>query len=147
MNNNAANNNNATDSDNVSNSAACNSTVASNGAKPVTILTGFLGAGKTTIVNHILRSAPNRKIAIINNEFGQGRLLLLVHLFSVLFILIQRERNALVFLFAQTPQKSGSKVSSSTRRLARCLRRFSSWATAAFAVRCADSCKWCWRTF
>jgi len=40
---------------------------------PVTILSGFLGSGKTTLVQHILKS-PNhgRRIAVIENEFGQG---------------------------------------------------------------------------
>jgi len=42
------------------------------GAKiPVTILTGFLGAGKTTLVNYILKSPDHGlKFAIIENEFG-----------------------------------------------------------------------------
>lgn len=38
---------------------------------PVTILTGFLGAGKTTLLNHLISSYPDKKIAIIENEFGQ----------------------------------------------------------------------------
>ena len=38
---------------------------------PVTILTGFLGAGKTTMVNYILNSPDHGlKFAIIENEFG-----------------------------------------------------------------------------
>lgn len=37
---------------------------------PVTIVTGFLGAGKTTLVNHILRGDHGLKIAVIENEFG-----------------------------------------------------------------------------
>ena len=38
---------------------------------PVTILTGFLGAGKTTLVNYILKSPDHGlKFAIIENEFG-----------------------------------------------------------------------------
>jgi len=37
---------------------------------PVTLVTGFLGAGKTTLLNHILISTPMRRIAIIENEFG-----------------------------------------------------------------------------
>ena len=38
---------------------------------PVTIITGFLGAGKTTLVNHILKSNRHGlKIAVIENEFG-----------------------------------------------------------------------------
>lgn len=40
-------------------------------AKPVTILTGFLGAGKTTYLNHLLHSKPNTRFAIIENEYGE----------------------------------------------------------------------------
>ena len=38
---------------------------------PVTILTGFLGAGKTTLLNRILREDHGRRIAVIENEFGE----------------------------------------------------------------------------
>jgi len=38
---------------------------------PVTILTGFLGAGKTTLLNYILKENHGRKIAVIENEFGE----------------------------------------------------------------------------
>ena len=38
---------------------------------PTTILTGFLGAGKTTYLNHILKSKPDTRFAIIENEFGE----------------------------------------------------------------------------
>ena len=38
---------------------------------PVTILTGFLGAGKTTLFNHILTASHGKKIAVIQNEFGE----------------------------------------------------------------------------
>jgi G3E family GTPase len=38
---------------------------------PVTILTGFLGAGKTTLVNRILKEHHGRRIAVIENEFGE----------------------------------------------------------------------------
>lgn len=37
---------------------------------PVTVLTGFLGAGKTTLVNHILTANHGHRIAVIENEFG-----------------------------------------------------------------------------
>lgn len=39
-------------------------------ALPVTIIGGYLGAGKTTMVNHLLRTANGRKLAIMVNEFG-----------------------------------------------------------------------------
>jgi G3E family GTPase len=38
---------------------------------PVTVLTGFLGAGKTTLVNRILSENHGRRIAVIENEFGE----------------------------------------------------------------------------
>ncbi len=38
---------------------------------PVTILTGFLGAGKTTTLNNIIRQSPDKRIVIIENEFGE----------------------------------------------------------------------------
>ena len=38
---------------------------------PVTIITGFLGSGKTTLFNHILTAAHGKKIAVIQNEFGE----------------------------------------------------------------------------
>ena len=38
---------------------------------PVTVVTGFLGSGKTTLVNRILGEQHGRKIAVIINEFGE----------------------------------------------------------------------------
>ena len=38
---------------------------------PVTILTGFLGSGKTTLLNRILSENHGKKIAVIENEFGE----------------------------------------------------------------------------
>jgi len=37
---------------------------------PVTVVTGFLGSGKTTLINRILSEQHGRKIAVIVNEFG-----------------------------------------------------------------------------
>src|SRR3977135_1515993 len=37
----------------------------------VIIVTGFLGAGKTTLINRILTADHGRKIAVIVNEFGE----------------------------------------------------------------------------
>src|SRR5436305_8447519 len=37
---------------------------------PCTIVTGFLGAGKTTLIRHVLAHAQGRRLAVIVNEFG-----------------------------------------------------------------------------
>ena len=37
---------------------------------PATIVTGFLGAGKTSLVRHLLATAAGHRLAIIVNEFG-----------------------------------------------------------------------------
>ena len=38
---------------------------------PVTVVTGFLGAGKTTLVRHLLQNNGGRRIAVLVNEFGE----------------------------------------------------------------------------
>ena len=38
---------------------------------PVTIITGFLGSGKTTLIRHLLTHNQGRRIAVIVNEFGE----------------------------------------------------------------------------
>jgi len=37
---------------------------------PATVVTGFLGAGKTTLIRHMLQNAQGKRIALIINEFG-----------------------------------------------------------------------------
>ena len=37
---------------------------------PVTVITGFLGAGKTTVIRHLLQNPGGRRLAVIVNEFG-----------------------------------------------------------------------------
>ncbi|MBQ8681979.1 MAG: GTP-binding protein [Bacilli bacterium] len=38
---------------------------------PITLLTGYLGSGKTTLINHILTNQSNKKIAVIVNDIGE----------------------------------------------------------------------------
>ena len=40
-------------------------------ALPTTVIGGWLGAGKTTLVNHLLRTAAGRRIAVLVNDFGE----------------------------------------------------------------------------
>lgn len=37
---------------------------------PVTVITGFLGAGKTTLIRHLMANPEGRKLAVLVNEFG-----------------------------------------------------------------------------
>jgi G3E family GTPase len=41
---------------------------------PVTVLTGFLGSGKTTLVNRLLKERPQSRFGLIVNEFGEAAL-------------------------------------------------------------------------
>jgi cobalamin biosynthesis protein CobW len=43
----------------------------SHGKIPTTVFTGFLGAGKTSLIRHLLRQNEGRRIALIINEFGE----------------------------------------------------------------------------
>ena len=38
---------------------------------PVTVLSGFLGAGKTTVLSHILNNRQNKKVAVIVNDMSE----------------------------------------------------------------------------
>ncbi|TMV35729.1 cobalamin biosynthesis protein CobW, partial [Thioclava sp. BHET1] len=37
---------------------------------PVTIVTGFLGSGKTTLIRHLMQNPGGRRLAVLVNEFG-----------------------------------------------------------------------------
>ncbi|MCW1931465.1 cobalamin biosynthesis protein CobW [Pararhodobacter zhoushanensis] len=37
---------------------------------PVTVITGFLGSGKTTLISHLIRNAGGLRLAVVVNEFG-----------------------------------------------------------------------------
>src|SRR5215468_8313715 len=38
---------------------------------PATVITGFLGAGKTSLVRHLMAQAGGRRLAVLVNEFGE----------------------------------------------------------------------------
>lgn len=38
---------------------------------PVTVITGFLGSGKTTLLNYVLKADHGKRLAVIENEFGE----------------------------------------------------------------------------
>ncbi len=44
--------------------------MSSTGKIPATVITGFLGAGKTSLIRHLLATANGRRLALIINEFG-----------------------------------------------------------------------------
>lgn len=44
---------------------------ALNAAVPAVVVTGFLGTGKTTMVQHLLRNRGNLRLAVLVNEVGQ----------------------------------------------------------------------------
>ena len=37
---------------------------------PVTVITGFLGSGKTTLVKHLMQNPQGKRLAVVVNEFG-----------------------------------------------------------------------------
>lgn len=63
---------------------------------PVTIVTGFLGSGKTTFLNFILTEQHEKRIAVILNEFGEGKFYIQSVFYNLrniyFFILSDRER-------------------------------------------------------
>ena len=38
---------------------------------PATVVTGFLGSGKTTLIRHLVANAGGRRLALVINEFGE----------------------------------------------------------------------------
>jgi G3E family GTPase len=46
-------------------------TMKNNDLTPITVVTGFLGAGKTTLVNYILKEQKDWRICVLENEFGE----------------------------------------------------------------------------
>ena len=57
---------------------------------PITIITGYLGSGKTTLVKHILNNTVGRKVLVIENEIGKFVILYLICVF-ILFLYLGDE--------------------------------------------------------
>ncbi|MAV47071.1 MAG: GTP-binding protein [Alphaproteobacteria bacterium TMED89] len=55
---------------NPANPPASSDTAPTASPLPITVIGGYLGAGKTTLVNHLLRNAQGRRLAVLVNEFG-----------------------------------------------------------------------------
>tara|TARA_A100001015_G_scaffold310162_1_gene410983 strand:- start:176 stop:352 length:177 start_codon:yes stop_codon:yes gene_type:complete len=47
------------------------SKISNDGKLGITVITGFLGSGKTTLLNRILKENHGKKLAVIENEFGE----------------------------------------------------------------------------
>jgi ABC-type molybdenum transport system ATPase subunit/photorepair protein PhrA len=45
--------------------------MSNEGKLGITVITGFLGSGKTTLLNRILKENHGKKLAVIENEFGE----------------------------------------------------------------------------
>ena len=43
---------------------------AAHDVTPALVIAGYLGAGKTTLINHLLRHAEGKRIAVLVNDFG-----------------------------------------------------------------------------
>ena len=39
---------------------------------PVTVITGFLGSGKTTLITHLMKNPGGKRLAVVVNEFGDA---------------------------------------------------------------------------
>lgn len=92
---------------------------------PLTILTGYLGAGKSTLIKHILTQQHGHRIAVIVNEFGDTADIERGLVYS-------RYSFLLTLLFASRPFR--------IRRRRRTAPRTRQWLSVLFDTRCRCCC-------
>ena len=66
----------------------------------ITLLTGYLGSGKTTLINHILKNQEGYKIAVIVNDVGE------INIDSISFVTLSAFRGGYAIHFSFVDQQS-----------------------------------------
>ncbi len=107
---------------------------------PIVVLAGFLGSGKTTVLNHLLTEAKGTKIGVLINDFGKvavdgklvsGQIGEPVELASgcICCMMLKAREGTL----AKRPPKSGSIITAGTLRLISSASKYSALVFLALA--------------
>lgn len=97
---------------------------------PITVITGFLGAGKTTFVNYILKEQNKWKICVLENEFGEvsiddglGTFVYCIFVFQILYFCIPDLQIAYSSFFSTKLTPFFLIIIIHSRRVSRCAGR------------------------